>query len=72
VYNLEYFLAAVLITLIFKTILIEKRHEMKLWFRNYAAVMPIENNCIISNNKKLNSLQRYNIAQNYRILPRVV
>jgi hypothetical protein len=34
--------------------------------------MPIENNCIKFNNNKINSLQRCDFVQNYRILQKVV
>jgi hypothetical protein len=67
VYNFEYFLATVLESLVFKTPVIKKSHEMK----NYAIIMPIENNGIKFNNK-LSTLQRYDIAKNYGILNRAV
>jgi hypothetical protein len=45
-----------------------KKSWNKTGVQNYAVIMPIENSCIERNNKKLTSLQRYEIAQNYRIL----
>jgi hypothetical protein len=39
-YNLEYFSTAMLVSLIFKTPLIN--HEMKLGLQNYAVIMPIK------------------------------
>jgi hypothetical protein len=47
-----------------------KRHEMKVRLQNYA-IMSSENSCIRfnnNNNNNINYLQRYDIAQNYRIL----
>jgi hypothetical protein len=43
---------------------------MKLGLQNYAVTIPIERSCIKFN--KLNSLQTYGIARNYRILHRVL
>jgi hypothetical protein len=43
---------------------------MKLGLQNYALI-PIENSCVKFNNK-VNSLQRCNTAQHYRILHKVV
>jgi hypothetical protein len=40
---------------------------MKLVLQNYAIIISIENSCIKFNNE-INSLQRYDTAQNYRIL----
>jgi hypothetical protein len=40
-------------------------------FQSYAFIMPIGKSCTKFHNK-LNCLQRYNIAQNYTILHRVV
>jgi hypothetical protein len=40
--------------------------------RNYAAIMLIENSCIKFNNNETSSLQRYEIARNYRNLHKVV
>jgi hypothetical protein len=45
---------------------------MKLGFHNYAVVIPTKNIDIKFNNRKINSLQIYDIAQNYRILHKVV
>jgi hypothetical protein len=45
---------------------------MKFGLENYAIIMPIQKSCIKFNNNMLDSLQRYEIAQNYRILHRVV
>jgi hypothetical protein len=39
--------------------------------QNYVVIMPIKNSCIKFNNK-INSLQNHDIAQNYRILHKVV
>jgi hypothetical protein len=47
-------------------------HEMKFGLENYAIIMPIQKSCIKFNNNMLDSLQRYEIAQNYRTLHRVV
>jgi hypothetical protein len=48
-----------------------KRHEMKVRLQNYA-ITSSENSCIRfnnnNNNNNINYLQRYAIAQNYRIL----
>jgi hypothetical protein len=44
---------------------------MKLELQNYA-VISIENSCAKFNNNKINSLQMYDIAQNYRIRHKVV
>jgi hypothetical protein len=42
---------------------------MKLGLQIYAIIMATEKRCIkFNNNNKLNNLERYNIAQNYRIL----
>jgi hypothetical protein len=49
----------------------EKKHEMRLGFHNYALIMHTEKSCIKCGNK-LNCLQRYDIAQNYRIILGVV
>jgi hypothetical protein len=48
-----------------------KKNEMILRLLNDAVIMPSEKNCIKFNNSKLNSLQSYDTAQNYRILHRV-
>jgi hypothetical protein len=61
-----------LVSLIFKTSLVKKHHERKWGLQNYAIIIPIENISIRSSNKELNSLQGHDIAQNYRILHRVV
>jgi hypothetical protein len=45
---------------------------MKLGLQNYAVIVPIENSYIKFNNNKINSLQVYDIAQNYKILHKVV
>jgi hypothetical protein len=44
---------------------------MKLAVQNYAVNIPTENS-YIKFDKKIDSLQRYDIAQNYRILHKVV
>jgi hypothetical protein len=44
---------------------------MKAGLQNHA-VITTENNCIKFNNKKINSLQIYDTAQNYIILHKVV
>jgi hypothetical protein len=44
---------------------------MKFEFQNYVATIPIKNSYIEFNNN-VNSLQIYNIAQNYGILHKVV
>jgi hypothetical protein len=44
------------------------RHEMKLGFQDYTAIMPNEKKCIKSNNDKLNILQIYDSVQYYIIL----
>jgi hypothetical protein len=62
---------AMVLTLIFKTPSIKKSHEMKLRLKNYAVIMPIEKGYITFNNE-LNSLQRYDIALNYKTLHKVV
>jgi aspartate/glutamate racemase len=49
----------------------KKIYEMKLWFRNYTVIIPTENKIYHINNK-VNSLQTFDIAQNYRILHKVV
>jgi hypothetical protein len=45
---------------------------MQLGLRNYAFIMPIEISCIKFNNNEINTLPRYDTAQNYRILHKVV
>jgi hypothetical protein len=40
----------------------------KTGVQNYAVIIPIKSSCIERNNKKLTSLQRYEIALNYKIL----
>jgi hypothetical protein len=45
---------------------------MKSGLWNSALAKPIKKSCIKFNNNKLNNLQRYNIAQKYRILYRLV
>jgi hypothetical protein len=41
---------------------------MKLVFHNYATIKLMENSCVKFSNEKSNSLQRYDISQNYRIM----
>jgi hypothetical protein len=64
------FLATMLVSLILKTILIYKANETGL--QNYAIITQTENSCIKCNSNKINSLQRYDTAQNYRILHQAV
>jgi hypothetical protein len=45
---------------------------MKLGLQNYAVIIPVDNSYIKFNNNNINSLQTYYIAQNYRILHKVV
>jgi hypothetical protein len=45
---------------------------MKFGFQNYTVIIPINNSYIKFNNNKINSVQIYNIAQNYRILHKIV
>jgi hypothetical protein len=47
-------------------------HEMKQRLQKYASIIPMENSCIRLNSNRVNSLQMYDIAQNYRILHKVV
>jgi hypothetical protein len=44
------------------------KNEMKLGLRYYAVVMSIEKSCIRFNNNRINSLERYDTAQNYKVL----
>jgi hypothetical protein len=64
-YNLEDFLPAVLVSVIFKTSLIET-HLMKLGVQNYAVTLTTENSCIRFNNNKIYSLHRILIKVIYR------
>jgi hypothetical protein len=70
-YDLEYFSAAVLVSLIFKTPLV-KKHEMILRLQNYDDVIRNENSCIKFINNKINNFKTCDIAQNYRSQQRVV
>jgi hypothetical protein len=45
---------------------------MKLGLRNYTVIMSNEKSCIKFNNNRLNSLQSYDIAQNYTVLHRMI
>jgi hypothetical protein len=45
---------------------------MKLVIQNYAVIIPTDISYIKFNNNKINSLQTYGIAQNYRILHKAV
>jgi hypothetical protein len=45
---------------------------MKQGLQNYAIIIPNDNSYIRFNNNKINSLQTYDIAQNYRILHKAV
>jgi hypothetical protein len=45
---------------------------MKLGLQNYVIIIPTDNSYIKFNNNKINSLQTYDIAQNYRVLHEVV
>jgi hypothetical protein len=45
---------------------------MKLGLQNYAIIIPTDNSYSKFNNNMINSLQIYDIAQNYRILHKVV
>jgi hypothetical protein len=45
---------------------------MRMGLQNYVFIMPDEKGCIEFNNNKLNSLRRYGLVQNYRIVHRVV
>jgi hypothetical protein len=45
---------------------------MKLRLQNYAVIMVIENRCIKFNNNRINTVQRYDIAQSLRFLHRMV
>jgi hypothetical protein len=49
----------------------KKKYEIKLGLQNYAAI-PTVTSCIKFNNNKINSLQKYHIAQNYRNLCKVL
>jgi hypothetical protein len=40
--------------------------------QNYAVTILNENSCIQINNNKINNIQKYDIAQDYRILHKVV
>jgi hypothetical protein len=62
IYKFEYFLAAMLVSIVFKTPLTKYYHEMKLGLQNYAVIMTTENRCITFNTNKLNSLHRYDTA----------
>jgi hypothetical protein len=46
-----------LASIIFKTSLIKKRHEIKLGVQKYAVIMPVEKSCITFNNNYI--LQRH-------------
>jgi hypothetical protein len=63
------FLATMVVSLIWKQPLIK---ECKLRLQNYAAIIPTVNSCLKFKINNTNSLQRYCIAQNYRILPKAV
>jgi hypothetical protein len=75
-YNLKYFSAAMLKSNIQKTFGTKKLHEVKSGLRIMLSSCQLEKkivvNLIIIIIIMLNSLQRYDIAQNYRILHRVV
>jgi hypothetical protein len=45
---------------------------MKLGLQNYAVITLTKNSCIRFNNNKINTLQTYGAAQNYRILHKVI
>jgi hypothetical protein len=45
---------------------------MKPELQNYAVIIPVDNSYIKFKNKKINSLQIYDTAQNYTILHKVV
>jgi hypothetical protein len=45
---------------------------MKLVLHNYSVFIPSDNSYIKFNNNKINSLQAYDNAQNFRILHKVV
>jgi hypothetical protein len=45
---------------------------MKLGLQNYAVIILPENSCIRFNNNNANNLQKYDIAQTYRVLHKVV
>jgi hypothetical protein len=45
---------------------------MKLGLQNYAVFTPIGNSCIKFNDNKVNSLQKYDNTQHYRILHKVI
>jgi hypothetical protein len=49
-----------------------KKREMCLERQNYAIIIPNENSCIKFDSNKIDSLQRYDTTQNFRILHRVV
>jgi hypothetical protein len=55
-----------------QNILDKRIHEMKRGLQNYVVILPIENTCIKVNNNKINSLQRCDTAQNYRIRHKVM
>jgi hypothetical protein len=50
---------------------ISGQHEMKLWALEVLLLCHLQKNCIRFNSK-LNSLQKYGIEQNYRIMHIVV
>jgi hypothetical protein len=62
-----------LVSLIFKTPLIIKSQN-EIGLHNYAVITPVENTYItyIKFNNKVNTLQVYDSAQNYRILHKAV
>jgi hypothetical protein len=71
VYIFEYSSAFMLVLLILKKT--QGSHKIKLGFKNYAIIMPIDIYCRpIKFDNKLNSMQRYDIPQYYRTLHREV
>jgi hypothetical protein len=72
-HKVEYFLSAVLASLIFRIPLTQKKnYGFKSGFQSHVVIMLIEASCIKFSNNKLNSLKIYGIVQNYRILHKVL
>jgi hypothetical protein len=55
-----------------KLLCLKERREMKLVLQNYAIIMHTEKTCVKLNNNTLNTPQRCDVTQNYRIIRRVV
>jgi hypothetical protein len=56
----------VFVYLILKTALIKEKN--KLGLQNYAIITPFVGSCIKLNNNRINSLQRYDTTQSYRMV----